>query len=133
VDLNFLDLENSLSVELWYNRNSFDINNPDGIIGNLKWNFFATSREGWIIKHTKNSNSLSFILELTEGNKVKEVKVDSSPLRIERWYHIVCVFDSYNSKISLYIDGEIENSLKTPENYNKIVKKFLTFKIRILL
>jgi hypothetical protein len=122
IDLGSLNLEKSMSIEFWYNRDTLDSADSDCILGNMEWNFFKPSRKGWIIKHPVNSNSLSFILELTDGKNVKEIELKSPSLKLGEWNHIVCTFDSSKNKINIYANRELVSSVDSPEGYNKIIK-----------
>jgi hypothetical protein len=117
VEIGDFDSENSISAEFWYKRDSLDTANSEGIIGNMGWSFFVSSRRGWKVEHPQSSNSLNFVLELTDGNNVKEFSVNSPPLKTKEWYYVVCIFDSEKNEIKIFVNGELKNSEPVPEGY----------------
>lgn len=103
------DIENhtgSFSISTWVYRNSVDVTNADGIIGNWYWSATVNNRRGTCLRWYINTSSLNFILETTNGSSITEISA-SSTVNISGWHHVVGTWDFRDKKARLYVDGAL--------------------------
>lgn len=100
-----LNVSRGFTVMCWFKRNVRDLVYADGIIGNWYWNANPQLRRGWIIRYYINTNSLSLIVETSNGASISEMQVGWNTPSDNTWYHVASVFDSSDRSIRLYVDG----------------------------
>ncbi len=115
-----LNIKNSMTIEMWYKKNSLSTSKAENIIGDWYWDFYAQSRRGWVLRNNLNSNSVSFIIELTNGETISERQVTAPSLVVGKWYHVVVVFNPLDRTSKIYVDGILKNTDTASQDYTQI-------------
>jgi hypothetical protein len=95
----------SYTFSVWFNSAGFD----SGMEG--YHNIIASNvHPGYALYVRDSSNPiLGFSTDFGHGNTATEA--DFSPINIGQWYHAVAINDAESGTISLYVDGELQDSL----------------------
>lgn len=106
----FKNITGSFSLCALYKRNIKDTVNADGIMGNWYWTTDGSLRRGAVLRYYINQNSVSIIVEVTNGSGIEERQVSTDAPKLNRWYFVVGSFNSADRKVRLYLDGKLKGT-----------------------
>ncbi|MDP3015412.1 MAG: LamG domain-containing protein, partial [bacterium] len=115
---NNLEWPGALTVSTWHRRTTKDTVRADGIVGNWFWDPDTQLRRGWVIRYYINTDSLVFMIELTNGSLVTERHLGFT-MSVGEWYHVVGVFNP-DRTTKLYVNGVLRATDTAPAGYNQI-------------
>lgn len=116
---NNLEWPGALTVVSWHNRTTKDLVNADTIVGNWYWNSLVANRRGWVQRYYLNSDTLLFIIDVTNGTLIQELQT-SYITNINNWYQAVSVFDPLDRTVRLYINGVLRSTATAMAGYDQI-------------
>ncbi|HPB88126.1 MAG TPA: LamG domain-containing protein [Thermotogota bacterium] len=106
----FKNIAGSFSLCALYKRSIKDTVNADGIMGNWYWTSDGSLRRGAVLRYYINQNSVSVIVEVTNGSGIEERQVSTDAPKLNRWYFVVGSFNSSDRKVRLYLDGKLKGT-----------------------
>jgi flagellin-like protein len=106
-DIGDMQINESFSVSISYNRYTKDVTDADRIIGDWRWHSDDQEKNGWALGYHINSNSLSFLVEyLNFGGIVKEKTISCDVPELNQWRHATASINTESGAMNLYVNGE---------------------------
>jgi hypothetical protein len=113
------NISGSFTICALYKRAVKDTVNADAITGNWYWTSVGNNRRGGLLRYYINTDSLAFLVEVTNGVDIQELQASVTAASLNRWYFAAGVFDALTRKAKIYLDGVLQNTVTASTGFSQ--------------